>query len=94
MMPMDCTLNKDIIDCFERHVAATYSMKESTPAKKTTKFSASTPKRIAAAMRRLYNPELSNGLPNKDPTAGACTSARIIQDVDKFLVNTKKIYEA
>ena len=30
MMPMDCTLNKDIIDCFERHVAATYSTKEST----------------------------------------------------------------
>ena len=45
-------------------------------------------------MSRLYNPLLPTGLPNKDSKAGACTSARIIQDVDKFLVSTKKIYEA
>ena len=85
---MDCTLNKDILDCFERHAAATHHLKESTEQAPTLKWSFSSQKRISVGMLKIFN-----SIWNDDPLAGACPSKRIIQDVKKFLTSTRAIFD-
>ena len=52
-----------------------------------------TPKQIASAMKRMYNPTMPDGSEDTRLTSGACPSKRIIQDVDKFLTSTRAIFD-
>ncbi|RHY93726.1 hypothetical protein DYB35_010310 [Aphanomyces astaci] len=74
LMPWDCSLNKDVDDCFHRHRSVTLGLSRDASAK----FCASTPKRLESAYLRLIDPR-------HGPHKGCPTSNRIIQDVTKCL---------
>ena len=73
-MPWDASLNKDVDDSFQFHVALTKNLLPTDP----LKFSASTTQRLDHGYLRLLGPE--NG-----PAGGSPTSTRIIQDITKCM---------
>ena len=72
MMPLDCSLNKDIDDVVARHIAYTHRLDEED----NLKFSRSTVKRQSRAYLRLFDPKLG-------VHAGVPCSKRIVEDVDR-----------
>ena len=82
MMPLDCSLNKDIDDGVKRHIGYTFLLDHDDPAK----FSRSTPKRLADSYKRLYWHLDADGNQTFDPATGGCPSSeRIIEDIDKCM---------
>ena len=83
MMPLDCTLFKDLIDSLNRHVAMTRHADDND----RRKFSRRTPSEQIRALKRLWNPALPAG-------EGAPSSARIVHDIEKVVRSMKQIREA
>ena len=82
MMPLDCSLNKDVDCCVDRHIFATKHLYDSTKKVQDERiFSMATPKEITRAYKRVWNPKYIG------PEEGAASSRRIIEDTDKFIVN-------
>jgi hypothetical protein len=90
LMPLDASLNKDVDDAVHRHIVWTNRMAEDDP----EKFSMETPKKGSFAYRRVWNcpvvPGVATGETSPD---GALTSARICQDIDKFLTSALTIFQ-
>ena len=74
MMPLDCSLNKDVDDCVKRHVCWTKTLAAGHP----DRFDRSTPKLQTEAYLALL-------APTNPPEGGALTSARILQDCTKCM---------
>ena len=83
VMPLDEHLNQDIHDAVDRHVNLTQNLPDDHP----QKFSKRTPKQLSRAYRRIWDPTLG-------PDAGAPTSKRIKEDVERVVNETyMKIFE-
>ena len=82
-MPLDEHLNQDIHDAVDRHVNLTQHL----PADHPHKFSKRTPKQLSKAYHSIWDPTLG-------PDAGAPTSKRIKEDVERVVNETYiKIFE-
>ena len=77
VMPLDAHLNQDIHESVDRHVNLTAHLPDNHP----NKFGKRTPKQLSKAYRRVWDPALG-------PDAGAPTSRRIKQDVDRVVYKT------
>ena len=76
-MPMDAHLNQDVHQSVDHHVLLTQHL----PDNDERKFSKRTPKLMARAYKKIYDPK-------HGPNAGAPVSARIIQDINRVIDTT------
>ena len=81
LMCLDNSLNKDVCECFRRHVSCTQKLDRSDP----RRFSNATPKEIDQSIFRLVTPDESGVVP---------TSCRIIQDIDRVDYSLHEIMKA
>ena len=79
-MPWDTHLNQDVHSSHDFHVSTTSHLPEEHP----SKFSGSTPKRMAYSYKRILH-----------PTEGVSpTNGRIIQDIRRIIQSLKLVFEA
>ena len=84
LMPLDAHLNQDLHSETDYHVLLSNSL----PDDDKRKFSKRTPKKCAEAYKRIWDPSLG-------PDAGAPTSKRIKEDIDRVVDETyRKIFNA
>jgi len=83
VMPLDAHLNQDLHENVDRHVNLTSHLPDDHP----NKFSKRTPKHLAYAYKRIWNPALG-------PHGGAPSSKRIREDIERVVNKTYlKIFE-
>jgi len=83
LMPLDCSLNKDLDDAVMRHILLSAHLKKDDE----RKFSLATIKSGARAYRLLWDP--AHG-----PHGGSPTTDRILNDINKVLTSLRAIYDA
>jgi len=86
LMPLDASLNNDIHQAVDLHVAFTRHLRPGDPGYEE-RFSRSTPALQSSAYLRLHDPDLG-------PEAGTPLGSRICQDIGKFIPALEAIRDA
>ena len=88
-MPLDCSLNADVHNAVDRHIALTMKLDEEDPCK----FSLSTPARGLLAYRRVWNCPITKDQNGEDVVGGVPCSTRIISDITEVRKSLQNILD-